>query len=79
MSNEKIISKESVYKAVGSCPICGKDKPWLNDIPLTAFCWGEEGKEHGEVRRIVPSPFQIYGQVGNTRWRRADGKFVKSK
>lgn len=74
----KTISRKSMHKAVGPCPICGKANPWLNDIPLTAFCWGTDDKPHVELRRVVPSPFQIYGEVGSTEWRKANGHKVKT-
>lgn len=73
----EIITKDQMYKAVGPCPLCGNKKPWLNDIPLTAFCWGSEDKPHIEVRRVVPSPFQVYGQTFETQWRKVNGHLVK--
>jgi hypothetical protein len=55
-------------KAVGKCPKCKKLPKWFNDVPLRAFCWGTEKKEHDECSRIVPSPEQPYGTVHNTPW-----------
>jgi len=45
---------EKINKAVGPCLICGETKHWLNDIPLTAFCWGTEEKPHEEWRKVMP-------------------------
>ena len=66
--------KNKMRASVGSCPKCGKsgENLWFNDVPLTAFCWGEEGKEHAECSRVVPDPFQMYGEVGNTEWQEDD-------
>jgi hypothetical protein len=49
-----------IFEAVGPCPVCGNPKPWLNDIPLRAFCWGDDHNEHDEWSRIVPNPVQPY-------------------
>ena len=51
MTTEKL---EKIYKAVGACPICGRTKLWLNDIPLKAFCWGTEENEHPVWTKKVP-------------------------
>ena len=59
---------ERVQLAVGNCPVCGKLPDWFNNVPLTAYCWGQVGVEHQEARRVVPSPFQPYGKVKSTRW-----------
>ena len=68
------------HNAVGPCPICGKKDPWLNNIPLTAYCWGSDENPHKEVRRVVPDPAQPYGSVGQeTEWRYANNLRVKPK
>jgi hypothetical protein len=46
--------------AVGPCPHCGKIDNWLNDMPLKAFCWGMQDKEHKEWHKTVPAPFNPY-------------------
>lgn len=51
---------EQWQEAVGNCPTCDRLPTWFNDVPLTAFCWGEQGVEHQEARREVPAPFQPY-------------------
>lgn len=48
-------------KAVGKCPACKKFPKWFNDVPLKAFCWGTEKKEHDECSRVVST-------VHNTPW-----------
>jgi hypothetical protein len=52
MSDKMIISE--MQKAVGHCPHCKKYPKWFNDIPLRAFCWGTEKKEHKEWSKLVP-------------------------
>lgn len=44
------------------CPRCGKTDLWFNDVPLRAFCWGDEaaGTEHAEWSALVPPPFNPY-------------------
>lgn len=55
--------------AVGPCPLCGKTPGWFNDIPLKAYCWGTGNDEHPCVYKVVPSPYQPYGDVSKqTRW-----------
>ena len=49
-----------IYKALGPCPVCGKKKWWLNDVPLYGFCWGTDAKPHEEVRKLVPKPHNPY-------------------
>ena len=43
--------------AVGPCPICNSINHWLNNIPLTAYCWGTEDNPHTEWSKVVPLPF----------------------
>ena len=73
------MSVSKYHEAVGSCPICGK-QAWLNNIPLTAYCWGTEEKPHEEVHRIVPLSVQPYGPVkAKTEWRHSsNNKKVKA-
>lgn len=49
-----MMSVEKMQEAVGPCPICGR-RPWLNDVPIKAFCWGPPDAEHEEMVCIVPS------------------------
>lgn len=72
--------------AVGKCPKCGKHPDWFNDVPLRAFCWGdEETGEHPEMSRVVPGKAQPYGKGGKTKWlqtelgRPASDAFTKTK
>jgi len=53
------MNKEAI-KAVGPCPKCGGLAHWYNDVPLRAFCWGGEGKEHKEWSKEVPIPHNPY-------------------
>lgn len=47
--------------SVGPCPRCGKRTHfWYNDVPLRAFCWGTEEKEHREWSKVIPRPFNPY-------------------
>ena len=50
--------RQAMYEAMGPCSECGAYDWWLNDVPLTGFCWGTEGSEHGEVRCAVPRRYQ---------------------
>lgn len=65
MNNSRITAAQT---AVGNCPICNKAPGWFNNVPLRAYCWGQPGAEHNEARRIVPSPYQPYGEYNRTRW-----------
>ncbi len=69
-----MIKKKEWGAAVGCCPKCGRsgDDLWFNNVPLTAYCWGDEGNEHPECSRVVPDPYQIYGTVGKTKWKEDD-------
>lgn len=59
----------SLQEAVGRCPLCNEYPDWFNDIPLKAFCWGQDNKPHPGLRKIVPNPEQPYGIVrSKTRW-----------
>lgn len=61
---------EEWQKAVGNCPTCDRLPTWFNDVPLKAFCWGETNREHQEMRREVPAPFQPYGKgKKKTAWK----------
>lgn len=56
-------------KALGPCPTCGKKTHWYNHVPLTGYCFGPANKEHPEMSREVPAPFQIYGKgKKTTKW-----------
>lgn len=46
--------------AVGPCPKCGRLDTWLNDVPLRAFCWGTDDKEHPEWTKRIPAKFNPY-------------------
>ena len=37
------------------CPHCGKraEDMWVNDIPLTVFCWGTPENEHPEHKQVI--------------------------
>ena len=62
MAAKQTIPFKTWQKAVGNCPMCGRVPTWFNDVPLTAFCWGEPEQEHQEVRREVPGSAQPYGK-----------------
>ena len=47
-------------KAVGKCPRCAKIPTWFNNVPLLAYCYGTEEKEHPEMSCIVPPPHNPY-------------------
>lgn len=47
-------------KFVMRCGKCGKVITWYNDVPLRAFCWGTEKREHKEWSKIVPRPHNPY-------------------
>jgi len=47
-------------KFVMKCGRCGKEITWFNDVPLTAFCYGTEEKEHACWHKIVPRPHNPY-------------------
>ena len=53
------------HHAVGSCPHCGRLDTWLNNIPLTAYCWGSEENPHKEWKKEIPKPFQPYDEYHN--------------
>ena len=61
--------KLSRQKSLGDCPKCHRCDWWLNDVPLTGFCWGTKNKPHPEVRRVVPQKYNPY-KIGG-------GKMVK--
>ena len=47
--------------AVGKCPRCRQYPTWFNDVPLTAFCWGQSpDEEHREWHKVVPGSAQPY-------------------
>jgi len=56
-------SVKRLNATVGPCPTCGRTEHWFNDIPLRAFCWGTEDKEHPEMSRLAD---------GNTPWIRSE-------
>lgn len=63
---KKMTSFVKWQEAVGRCPTCGRIPTWFNDVPLTAFCWGEPTDEHTEMRREVPGLAQPYGRGKKT-------------
>lgn len=75
----KKITLEDMRRAVGPCPKCGRggESLWFNNVPLTAYCWGEpeDGDGHAELSRVVPDPYQMYGCVGAaTEWKYRNGR-----
>lgn len=70
------ITTKQMNKSVGPCPKCGRKEHWFNNVPLTAYCYGPEENPHPEVSRVVPSPFQIYGFVGDSYWRYSNNRRV---
>jgi hypothetical protein len=48
------------HLAVGPCPHCGRLDTWLNNVPLTAYCGGDEDKPHKEWEKVIPSPYNPY-------------------
>lgn len=53
-------SPDAAKKAAGPCPVCGETDLWLNGVPLKAFCWGTEEKEHPQWSKVVPAPHNPY-------------------
>lgn len=51
---------DKYQKSVGKCPYCNKFPKWFNNVPLMAYCWGPENKEHKEWTKVVPRPLQPY-------------------
>lgn len=71
------ISSKQMNRAVGPCLKCGAKEHWYNNVPLTAYCYGSETHPHCEVSKVVPSPYQIYGNtLGPTYWRYSNGRRV---
>jgi hypothetical protein len=46
--------------AVGPCPVCGRLDLWLNNVPLTAYCFGNDRQEHKEWSKQIPGPYNPY-------------------
>lgn len=66
--------------AVGPCPVCQRKPTWFNDVPLRAFCWGTESREHSEASCVVPWPAQPYGRGPmKAAWRVEEVKVRKVK
>ncbi|MGG6267130.1 hypothetical protein ACQ4M3_13260 [Leptolyngbya sp. AN03gr2] len=53
--------------AAGPCPRCGRLDHWLNNIPLTAYCYGSEENPHEEWSTVIPTPFNPYLKNYNKR------------
>lgn len=67
--------------AVGPCPCCGRLDTWLNDVPLRAFCWGDQrpndtSKEHKEWAKRIPAKFNIYSPKFDSKAVPPEIKFV---
>ena len=54
------IDIDKMQESLGPCPICGRTRWWLNDVPLAGFCWGTEDNEHTEVKIVLQGEFQPY-------------------
>ncbi len=49
-----------LQKAVGRCPYCKRYPTWFNNVPLKAYCWGLDNKQHREWHKLVPKPHNPY-------------------
>lgn len=45
---------EKIAEIIGCCPRCGRVMDWFNDIPVAAYCWGDDEKRHREVKIRLP-------------------------
>lgn len=59
-STSRLKAVKTLDEVVGPCPICKRKEHWYNDVPLRAFCWGTDKKEHSEWSKLVPPPYNPY-------------------